>query len=402
MAIPSATSVTASASHAAAKNRSRNLHAACLAHAVHDGFTDALYAFLPVWQAQFGLSYAGLAVLRGLYFGTMGGLQMPADRALRRLSPRAALILSTVVASTGLLIMALPFGFAGLCIGLVVAGIGSSIQHPRGSMLVTDSYGEAARRPLGIYNFAGDIGKAALPALAAVLLPILAWRPVLGLMAALGIAVALMLLSFTPKAGVTPGATAASVAGRGHGAGFPLLATIGAFDTATRMGYLLFLPFLIHGRGGGSPTVGIALALLFVGGAFGKALCGWLGERLGVVRSVVINEAATALLITVTLFTPLTPTLILLPLLGAVLNGTSSVLYGTVPELANGDTARAFAIFYTSVIGSGGIAPVLYGALADHTSQTVGLLASAATAVIIIPLVLMLRRHLTTARNFNE
>jgi MFS transporter, FSR family, fosmidomycin resistance protein len=257
MAIPSATSANACASHAAAKTRSRNLRAACLAHAVHDGFTDALYAFLPVWQAQFGLSYAGLAVLRGLYFGTMGGLQMPADRALRRLSPRAALILSTVVAATGLLIMALPLGFAGLCVGLVVAGIGSSIQHPRGSMLVTDSYGEAARRPLGIYNFAGDIGKAALPALAAVLLPILAWRSVVGLMAALGIAVALMLLSFTPKAVVTPGATATVVA-RGHGGGFPLLATIGALDTATRMGYLLFLPFLIYGRGGNRISVGVS------------------------------------------------------------------------------------------------------------------------------------------------
>lgn len=168
------------------------------------------------------------------------------------------------------------------------------------------------------------------------------------------------------------------------------------------MGYLLFLPFLIQGRGGGSPTIGIALALLFAGGAFGKALCGWLGERLGVVPSVMINEAATAMLITVTLFTPLGPTLVLLPLLGAVLNGTSSVLYGTVPELADGDMGRAFAIFYTSVIGSGGLAPILYGALADHSSQTIGVLASAATAAVIIPLVLMLRPHLSMSRKFNE
>lgn len=380
---------------------SRNLRAACLAHALHDGFTDAIYAFLPVWQAQFGLSFASLAVLRALYYGTMGGLQIPSDRALRRLSPRAALILSTVVASVGLAIMTLPLGFAGLCAGLVVAGMGSSVQHPRGSKLVTDSYGKASRRPLGIYNFAGDIGKAALPALVAVLLPILAWRPVLGLMAMLGVAVALALVSTTPAAHVTRRAADVPVASRGRG-GFRLLATIGALDTAVRMGYLLFLPFLIQGRGGGSPTIGIALALLFAGGAFGKALCGWLGERLGVVPSVMINEAATAMLITVTLFTPLGPTLVLLPLLGAVLNGTSSVLYGTVPELVDGDMGRAFAIFYTSVIGSGGLAPILYGALADHSSQTIGVLASAATAAVIIPLVLMLRPHLSMSRKFNE
>jgi fucose permease len=77
-----------------------------------------------------------------------------------------------------------------------------------------------------------------------------------------------------------------------------------------------------------------------------------------------------------------------------VLNGTSSVLYGTVPELSNGDTGRAFAVFYTSVICSGGIAPIVYGAVADHSSRTIGVLATAATAFMIVPLVVMLRRHL--------
>jgi MFS transporter, FSR family, fosmidomycin resistance protein len=393
LALFSATVRTSSPSET---TKSRSLLAACLTHALHDGYTDSLYAFLPVWQAQFGLSYAALAVVRALYSGTMGGLQIPADQVLRGLSPRAALILSTVVASTGLLIMALPFGFAGLCVGLVVAGIGSSIQHPRGSMLVTDSYGKASRRPLGIYNFSGDLGKAVLPALVAVLLPILAWRPVLGLMAVFGIALAVALVSLAPAAPVNRNATAAAASGRGRG-GFGILTTIGALDTATRMGYLLFLPFLIDGRRGGSPTVGIALALLFIGGAFGKATCGWLGERLGVVGSVMVTEAATALLIAATLFTPLTPTLILLPLLGIVLNGTSSVLYGTVPELSDGDTGRAFAVFYTSVIGSGGIAPILCGALADHSNQTIGVLASATTAALIVPLVLTLRPHLRSS-----
>ncbi len=160
-----------------------SLIAACLTHALHDGYTDGLYAFMPVWQAQFGLSYAALAVVRALYFGTMGALQVPANRILGNSSPRAALILSTVVAATGLLIMALPFGFAGLCVGLVVAGIGSSIQHPRASMLVTESYGSASRHPLSVYNFSGDLGKAVLPALIAALLPFFAWQPLLVLMA---------------------------------------------------------------------------------------------------------------------------------------------------------------------------------------------------------------------------
>jgi MFS transporter, FSR family, fosmidomycin resistance protein len=80
--------------------------------------------------------------------------------------------------------------------------------------------------------------------------------------------------------------------------------------------------------------------------------------------------------------------LAVLPILGIVLNGTSSVLYGTVPSLApGGNIGRAFAMFYTGVIGAGAFAPIVYAAIADRTSQTIGILAAALTAAVIIPLV---------------
>ncbi|HEY0331118.1 MAG TPA: MFS transporter [Rhodopseudomonas sp.] len=369
----------------------RNLTGACVAHCLHDGYTDQLYAFLPIWQAEFGLSYAGLAILRSLYSGTMGGLQIPADRLTSRMSPRVALALATAVAAAGFLVMALPLGLPGLCVGLVLAGIGSSIQHPRGSLLVTETYGSASRGPLGVYNFAGDVGKATFPALAALLLPLIAWRPVVGMMAAIGLAVAFALLGILPKQSFAA-PRQRSRSGGSDGRGFPLLVAIGAFDTATRMGYLLFLPFLLHAKGGTETTIGVGLALLFSGGALGKACCGWLGERLGVIWSVVATEAMTALFMIATLKLSLPATLVALPLLGIVLNGTSSVLYGTVPELAKkGEVGRAFAIFYTGVIGAGALAPILYGTIADHSDQTMGVMAAALTAAAIIPMVVSLR-----------
>ena len=336
--------------------RRRALLAACVAHVLHDGYTDQLYALLPVWQPEFGLNYAGLAVVRALYYGTMGGLQVPADRLIARLGPRMALTLSTFVAAGGYLVMALPCGFASLCIGLVLAGVGSSVQHPRASLLVTNSYGSASRGPLGIYNFAGDLGKATFPAAVALLLPVLAWRPVVAIMSFVGLAVAFVLLALVPRQPFIKPAEDKSAAKRRDGGGFGLLLIIGALDTATRMGYLLFLPFLLHARGGAGTVVGLGLALLFIGGALGKAACGWLGQHLGVACSVIVTEAATALLMIATLILPLVPMLTVLPLLGIVLNGTSSVLYGTVPDLApKGDIGRGFALFYTGVIGAGGL-----------------------------------------------
>jgi len=177
----------------------RNLVAACLAHVLHDGYTDLLYALLPVWQTQFGLSYAGLAAVRALYYGTMSGLQIPGDTMIKRFSARTALVLSTLIAAIGFLTMALPLGFAGLCVGLVLAGVGSSVQHPRAALLVTNTFGRAARGPLGIYNFSGDLGKATLPAIVAVLLPVLAWREVIGLMGLVGLAVAFSLFRLIPE-----------------------------------------------------------------------------------------------------------------------------------------------------------------------------------------------------------
>jgi MFS family permease len=369
----------------------RNLAGACLAHILHDGYTDQLYALLPVWQTEFGLSYAGLAVIRALYNATMGGLQVPAGNVTARLSPRTALALATLIAAAGFLLMALPFGLPGLCAGLVLAGIGSSVQHPRASLLVTQAYGPASRGALGIYNFSGDLGKAAFPAVVALLLPFMAWRPVVGFMALIGFTVAFALLGLVRRQPfVAP--EDKTKAGDSDGRGFGLLLTIGALDTATRMGYLLFLPFLIHAKGGTEAAVGISLALLFAGGALGKACCGWLGQHLGVVWSVIATEAMTALFMIATLKLPLASTLAILPLLGIVLNGTSSVLYGTVPELAKrGEVGRAFALFYTGVIGAGGLAPIAYGAIADHSSRTIGIVATALTAAAIIPMVFALR-----------
>jgi hypothetical protein len=171
-------------------------------------------------------------------------------------SPRASLALATFIAATGYLIVALPLGFVGLCIGLVLAGIGSSVQHPRASMLVTTSYGKAVRGPLSIYSFAGDLGKVTFPAAVALMLPFAAWRPVVGLTAAIGLVVAFVLLFLLPQQSFVAAVEEEAEDEGQDGRGFNLLLAIGVFDTATRMGYLLFLPFLVEGKGGSGATLG--------------------------------------------------------------------------------------------------------------------------------------------------
>lgn len=378
----------------AAGSAKRTLFVAGTAHALHDGYTDLIYVLLPVWQAEFGLSYGMLAALRGLYAGAMAALQVPSGWLVARVDGRIVLAAGTVLAAAGYALAGLTGSLLGLCAALALSGAGSSTQHPIASAAVSRAYGASARGPLGIYNFTGDLGKAAIPALLSLLLTFMSWRGALWLVALLGLAVAASILLMPRMARTASVQTSRTHAGRSRG-GFGLLLAIGVLDTGVRMGLLTFLPFILTAKGASLPTVGVALAMVFLGGAAGKFACGWLGARAGVLVTVLATEGGTAICILGLLLLPLVPSLLLLPVLGVMLNGTSSVLYGTVPELTPPDRAeRAFALFYTGTIGSGAIFPILYGTLGDWVGIAWGTAATAITALATCPLAFALAPRL--------
>ena len=119
--------------------------------------------------------------------------------------------------------------------------------------------------------------------------------------------------------------------------GFGLLLAIGVLDSATRMGFLLFVPFVLTAKGATLQDVGLAMTLMFAGGAAGKLACTFLGARIGAIATVWVTEGLTAAGIIALLPLPLFAALPVLPLIGIALNGTSSVLYGSVPDLVAPD-----------------------------------------------------------------
>jgi MFS family permease len=240
----------------------------------------------------------------------------------------------------------------------------------------------------------------ALPAMTAWLLTLMPWRAATATIGVGGLAAAVTILAMrglpgraakTREADGKPGITGWAPVGRG----FSLLLTIAMIDSATRMGFLTFLPFLLKSKGADLPMIGIALSLIFAGGAAGKLACGWLGARLGVVRATFITEGLTAAGILALLPLPLTVGLAVLPVIGVALNGTSSVLYGTVPELvAPARRQRAFSIFYTGGVGAGALAPVLYGFASDLADLPTMMVLVAAIVLVTLPLAWQLGRHL--------
>ena len=187
--------------------------------------------------------------------------------------------------------------------------------------------------------------------------------------------------------------------GRVQSYGFPLLLSVGVIDSATRMAFLTFLPFVLTAKGAALPTVGFALTLVFAGGAAGKLVCAFLGARIGTVATVWLTETVTALGIVALLPLPLEAAMLLLPVVGVALNGTSSVLYGSVPDLVEPAwRQRAFGIFYTGTIGAGAVSPALYGLVGDAVGVTAALVIVAGVVLLTLPLVLLLRPALADAR----
>jgi len=158
---------------------------------------------------------------------------------------------------------------------------------------------------------------------------------------------------------------------------------------------LTFLPFVLIGKGLTTAGVGLALALLFAGGAIGKFICGLAAERIGVIRAVILTEVATALGIVAVLAAPLPIALAVLAPLGIALNGTSSVLYGTVADLVSAHRrSRAYGLYYTITLAASAVAPTVYGLMSDAAGVTATLTLVASIVLLTVPLALALRSAL--------
>ena len=378
----------------------------CAAHVIHDGLSDMLYVILPVLVEQFGLSLAQVALIRGAHRAAMSLFQIPAGLLAERHGERVLLAAGTALAGISIILAAMSSGFFALLILLFLVGLGQAVQHPLCSSILGAAYREGGRRAaLGTYNFAGDLGKFTIAGSCSLLLAAgVAWQAPAagsGAILLLGAAVLLVIL-FKLNAGGVPAAplSAETEEPKGwgiiHRRGFVSLCAIAAIDNGTRTGFLTFVAFLMLAKGVPQGWALQAIPALLIGGMAGKLACGFLAERIGVIRTVVVTELATAVGILLVLALPSIAAFALLPLLGVALNGTSSVLYGTVSDLVASDRqSRAFGLFYTLGTVSGLVAPLAYGVLGDQFGIEATLTVAALLALLTLPFAILLRPAVT-------
>ena len=297
----------------------RTLASCCAAHTVHDGFSDVTYVLLPLLAQTFGLSLAQVGMIRSAHRVAMAAFQIPAG-------------------------------------------------------LIAERFGERNLLALGTYNFFGDVGKFAFGGIVSLLLFAgISWQaPVVGF-GLLGVATAIAIFFFvanTREEKLIKGQTKPAAKSAGWGIqnpqGFTALCLIEILDSSTRTGFLTFIAFVLIAKGMPDGWAVLSVPLILVGGMVGKLACGFLAERLGIARMIIITEVATGCGILATLALPGAVSFLLLPLIGVVLNGTSSVLYATLGDFVEPDRLpRAFGLFYTLGSLCGIAAPLGYGLIGD-------------------------------------
>jgi len=374
-------------------------------HFIDDGFSDSIYILLPFIASELGLSFSQVGLLKGVATASMSLFQIPMGLLGERIGDLKVIAAGTMGLAGGFLLLSQVYTFPLILLSLLFAKGSSGGQHGLGASALSKVFEVSGRRAaIGTYNFSGDVGKVFVPFVLTLLINLWGWRQAVLTVSLVALLLVAFLWTLTRQKSVAPAMREPKeklrLKGRSWGIsnpqGFSALLIIGVIDITTRTALLTFLPFLLLEKGISVTQVGFALTLLFAGGAAGKLACGFLAEWLGVVPMVWGTEILTCVGMLSLIWSPTPMTWFLLPVVGFMLNGTSSVLYATVAEVIYANArSRGYGLYYAITLGSSAIAPLVYGVVRD----SLGLMFTMVTAALFVLLTLPLSRFLSRPVN---
>jgi FSR family fosmidomycin resistance protein-like MFS transporter len=358
------------------------LIASCGAHLVQDGLGALQYVLLPILAQVFGLNYSQVGLLRAVSNSAMTLLEIPAGVLAERFSEMRLLIFGLLCAGLGYLWVALAANFYLILMGFLIAGSGAAFQHSLASALISKSFDDAGRRrALGIYNAFGDVGKLAFTGVFSLAIGVgVAWNLVVTALCVVTLSFALLMLFLLRRQAAVVVADADADAettsqrtapgagkwGIKHPRRFSWLCLTVFLDTLAQSVFLTFIAFLLLEKGAGDALSSLAVVLALSGGMVGKLVSGYLAVRYGDRNAFRILQLVTISGLMLLAILPALPILILLPLIGIAVQGSTTVTYGALSDFIRRDRqSRGFAIIYTLSSLSAVVGPVTFGGLAD-------------------------------------
>lgn len=383
-------------------NQSRNtLIVCCGAHIIQDGLVALQFVLLPILAQALSLNYAQIGLLRALSHSAMSLLEIPSGILAERYGEKRLLVMGLIATGTGYLGVAVSTSFWQIALFFVLTGIGAAFQHSLTSAILVKAFGASQRRrALGIYNASGDAGKLAFTGVFSLWIGAgLAWNMIVTLLCLFAITFAFAIGRLLPETRQESAHQSDSVAQGGlvqrwgikRPRPFLMLGLVVFLDSAVQAVFLTFLAFVLLQKGASTQVASFAVVLALSGGMTGKFCCGYLTARYGDFKPFVFIQLLTVIGIVGVILMPITAVLITLPLVGLVVQGSSTVTYGAISDhIKTSHQSRGFALIYTFANIASVVGPLALGLLANASSLNVVLWILCSLTGLSIPLALCL------------
>ncbi|MEP6807500.1 MAG: MFS transporter [Chloroflexota bacterium] len=338
-----------------------------LSHAVIHAQSALMPLIYPIIVTQFALNARDIGLFIAVTTAVGGSMQLLYGFLTRWVSRPVLLGGGQLIYGAGLLISGLTHNVGQLLGAISAARIGSSPQHVVGNALLSDVF-PVERRGFAIsaHISGGNVGTVLVPFVGLALIGAVGWQATLALFGLPALVVGSLILWRVREDGVAYRARArgagsvrgqlSAVLGRGD-----LRLILGAsLIAAGGRGLDIVAPFmLLYLRGPlkiSEGTTAVLYALLLVGAVVGPLLAGWLSDRFGRRRTLVVYYVLSAL--GVLAFLAAGSNLVLLvPLLlpfGTAVFSESPVLQAFLADRAQGPIRDvAFSVYFTCAFGIG-------------------------------------------------
>ena len=261
-------------------------------HGIQDGLSAAIYVLLPILAQTFGLNYGQVGLFKSAKSLSQSLLEISSGLVTERFGERFILAFSLAISGLGYLLLSYAATPTIMLLCFVIIGIGGAYHHAPSSALVSGAYPTIGRRrALGFYNSSGDAGKLTFTALISLAaMAAISWQTVAFSYGLISAGAGVAIYWWLKKSGIGAARFSANSDVDGGKLGWGILdrprliALLGTIllDSMVQAGVLTFVAFAMIAKDVPIYTATFASVLVLIGGMFGKAVCGFLADHIGV------------------------------------------------------------------------------------------------------------------------
>ncbi|MBM3523694.1 MAG: MFS transporter [Alphaproteobacteria bacterium] len=169
----------------------RVISAVAIAHGLSHFFQLTLPPLFPAMKDEFGVGYAELGAVTGVFYGVSGVCQFGAGFVVDRFGSKPVLLAGMALLATATLAVGFAPGFWALLPLAVLAGLGNCVFHPADFAVLNARVGtQRLGRAYGAHGLAGNIGWVLAPIAGLALSKLFGWREAVMIMGAAGLVAA--------------------------------------------------------------------------------------------------------------------------------------------------------------------------------------------------------------------